>query len=223
MALDKATIRRKYPRVDIFLKREKNKHKCGCGCDEVIELKKSHYWNGIPAYIFGHAARLRRGAKDYDRNLYYCVEDIAKLANVSDQTVRLWNRDRKIIAEKTIGRKNLYTKAAIEKFLEDRPERQRFDRGAYLSVQDLKQMGVSRSKLRSLVRAGKIQEPRHHARKTHYLKSEIENFRKEILEDPKVASTKKTTVSKSAFNKIAERLKELEQRVQMLEDCMLSD
>jgi len=148
------------------------------------------------------------------------VEDIAELAGVSDQTVRLWNRSKKIKAAETIGRKKLYRKEDIKKFLKNRPKREPFIAENYLTVQDLKRMGVSRSKLRALVRSGKIHEPRHHSRKTHYLKKEIEENLDRIREDPR-AQTRKTRVSKSSFNRLKQRIKDLENRVKMLEDCLL--
>lgn len=220
MSLNKAEIRKKYSNLDTFLKKEQGKHRCNCGCEKVIQLKKSHYWNGIPKFIFGHAARLRKGAKKYNQELYYSVEDIAELAGVSDQTVRLWNRSKKIKAVETIGRKKLYRKEDIQKFLKNRPKREPFVARNYLTVQDLKRMNVSRSKLRALVRARKISEPRHHARKTHYLKTEIEAHLDKILDDPKT-QTRKSRVSKSSFNKLKNRIKELETRVKTLEDCLL--
>ncbi|MCD4654991.1 helix-turn-helix domain-containing protein [bacterium] len=220
MSLDKTKIRKKYVSVDDFMKKEKNKHRCSCGCGEVIQLKKSHYWNGIPEYIFGHAARLRKGSKQYDRDLYYSVEDIAELANVSDQTVRLWNRGDRIVASKTIGRKNLYLKTDINNFLKKRPKRKPFREADYYTVQELKEMGVSRSKLRSLVRNGEIQEPRHHARKTHYLKDEIGGYLNQIMDDSQ-QQTRKVRISKSVFNKMKARVIDLEERVKVLEDCLL--
>ncbi|HPQ39585.1 MAG TPA: helix-turn-helix domain-containing protein [bacterium] len=220
MSLNKMEIRKKYSDIDTFLKKEKDKHTCQCGCDTVIELKKSHYWNGIPKFIFGHAARLRKGTKTYDHDTYYSVEDIAELADVSDQTVRLWNRNKKIKAAETIGRKKLYRKQDIQKFLKDRPKREAFDASEYYTVQDLKRMGVSRSKLRSLVRAGKISEPRHHARKTHYLKTEIEAQLDKIMDDQK-QQTRQSRISKPSFNKLKKRIKDLETRVKTLEDCLL--
>jgi len=208
-----------YDNVEDFLAVEQNKHQCDCGCREIIQLKKSHYWNGIPKFIFGHAARLRQGRKEYDKDLYYSVEDIAELANVSDQTVRLWNRNNKIIASSTIGRKNLYLKTEINDFLTSRPQRSAFVESNYYSIQDLKLMGVSRSKLRILVRNGKIEEPRHHARRTYYLKSEIDTFLKQIMS---------TSINKpqdfrpqSAYTKLLKQVKMLENRVKMLEDCLL--
>ncbi|MBN1295859.1 helix-turn-helix domain-containing protein [bacterium] len=221
MSLNKKDIRKKYSSVEEFKKNEDGKHRCECGCNKVIELKKSHYWNGIPRFIFGHAARMRTGTKKYDQDLYYSVEDIAKLAGVSDQTVRLWNRSKKIKADTTAGRKKLYLKTSIESFLTERPERALFDMSEFYSVQDLKNMGVSRSKLRALVRAGTIQEPKHHARKTHYLKQEIEKNLDQIKEDLPV-SIPKPTNSRAALGKLKTRIKELEVRVKMLEDCLLN-
>jgi len=216
MALNKKEIRKKHKDIDIFMKKEAGKHKCGCGCNQVIDLKKSHFWNGIPAYIFDHAARLRRGVKKYDTTKYYSAE----IANVSDQTVRLWNRSNKIVATKTIGRKNLYDKTHIQDFLHHRPARMSFTENEYYTIQELKQMGISRSKLRILVRAGKIQEPRHHSRKTHYLKTEINEFQNQILEDQK-PKQKRQRISKTAFTNVLNRVNELEERIKMLEDCML--
>lgn len=222
MALEKAIIKEKYKNAEDFIKHEKGKHFCLCGCNQAIELKKSHYWNGIPGFIFGHAARLRQGAKNFDRNLFYCVEDIAAMANVSDQTVRLWNRSNLIKASVTAGRKNLYAKDDIDKFLKKRPPKASFDGSDYYTIQDLKDMGVSRSKLRALVRAGTIHEPRHHARKTHYLRIEIDRHLKEIADTQKPA-TSTPRMSPAVVNKLKDRIADLEARVKMLEDCLLSD
>lgn len=220
MSLDKHSIRNKYKHFDDFVKNEKGKHRCGCGCNEVIVLKQSHFWNGIPKYIFGHAARLRQGAKSFDNSLYYCVEDIAEKAGVSDQTVRLWNRNGHIQAVKTIGRKNLYLREDIDTFLKRRPKRSSFNSTAYYSVQELKKMGVSRSKLRALARSGQIHEPRHHARKTHYLKSEIDQFFNFITENNQ-EKVNRLRVSVSTVNKLKTRISDLEDRVKLLEDCLL--
>jgi excisionase family DNA binding protein len=220
MSLDKNTIRGKYKHFEEFVKNEQGKHRCGCGCNEVIALKESHFWNGIPRYIFGHAARLRQGAKSFDKSLYYCVEDIAEKAGVSDQTVRLWNRNGLIQADKTIGRKNLYRREDIETFLKQRPKRSSFNSTAYYSVQELKKMGVSRSKLRALARAGNIHEPRHHARKTHYLKSEIDQYLNDITENNQ-EKAHRLRVSVSTIIKLKTRLSDLEDRVKLLEDSLL--
>lgn len=56
MSLNKRTIRNKYKSFDDFIKNEQGKHICGCGCNQIIDLKQSHFWNGIPKYILGHAA-----------------------------------------------------------------------------------------------------------------------------------------------------------------------
>jgi predicted site-specific integrase-resolvase len=220
MSLNKNEIREKYASVSTFLKKEQGKHRCQCGCDEVIDLKQSHFWNGIPRFIFGHAARLRQGAKSFDTEQFYCVEDIAKIAGVSDQTVRLWNRNGFIIAAETTGRKNLYNKTDIEAFLTSRPERCSFDPELYYSVQELKQMGVSRGKLRVLARAGKIQNPRHHARKTYYLKSEIDKYLNDILDDSR-ETRPRSRVTVSVVNNLQWRISELEERVKLLEDSLL--
>ncbi len=222
MSLDKNEIRQKYTSVTTFLRKERGKHLCQCGCNQVIDLKQSHFWNGIPRFIFGHAARLRQGAKVFDKDLYYCVEDIARIAGVSDQTVRLWNRNGLIIASETIGRKNLYKKTDIDAFLTSRPERCSFNPDLYYSVQELKQMGVSRGKLRAFARAGKIQNPRHHARKTFYLKSEIDTYLDEILDD-KQDSHPRSRLTVSVINNLQWRISELEERVKLLEDCLLRD
>ncbi len=216
MAMDKSNIRKKYKKYDDFFKKESNRHTCSCGCEGVIELKKSHFWNGIPRFIFGHAAKLRVGTKKYDQDTYYSVEDIAQIASVSDQTVRLWNRHSKIKADKTIGRKNLYRKEAIHKFIENRPHRVPFLEKDYVTVQELKRMGISRSKLRALVRQGKIHEPRHYARKTHYLREEINTYLDMILEEIK-PMRRRGRVSQAAIKKLKIKMRDLEQRIEMLE------
>lgn len=98
--------------------------------------------------------------KPYDHEKYYSVEDIAKLAGVSDQTVRFWNRSGHIMPEVKVGRKKLVSAGTNRCLLKDYPLRTPFDPLLYYSVQDLKKIGVSRAKLRTLVRAGKIPEPR---------------------------------------------------------------
>lgn len=220
MSLNKRTIRSKYKSFDEFIENEQGKHFCGCGCNEVIELKQSHFWNGIPKYIFGHAARLYRGVKPYDHEKYYSVEDIAKIAGVSDQTVRFWNRSGHILPEIKVGRKNLFLREQIDRFLKDYPRRTPFDPLSYYSVQDLKKIGVSRAKLRTLVRAGKIQEPRHYSRKTYYLKTEIDSFYNEIIEDESEKIVR-PRVPVWSINKLAMRLEDLEERVKLLEDSLL--
>lgn len=221
MSLDKEIIRKKYKNIEEFLHKENGKHRCGCGCNESIELKKSHYWNGIPGYIFGHAARLRQGAKEFDTSRFYCVEDIASLAGVSDQTVRLWNRNNVIVATQTTGRKNLYLKQDIDGFLSKRPQKKAFNSNDYYTIQELKDMGVSRSKLRALARAGKIQEPRHHSRKTHYLKQEIDRYIKDIRDD-KMAIPGRSRTSGAIISSLKDRIQDLEERVKLLEDCLLN-
>jgi len=216
MALDKKEIRKKYIDIEDFLKKEYDKHRCACSCNKIIQLKKSHYWNGIPKFIFGHAARLRAGTREYDRSKYFSVEDIADISNVSDQTVRLWNRSGKIKARKTIGRKNLYLKTEVIDFLENRPKRLPFIPEDYVTVQELKRMGVSRSKLRALVRNSRIQEPRHYSRKTHYLREEISQYLDQILEDPK-QTKKRGRISKTAFIKLKSKVSRLEKRITALE------
>jgi len=217
MALGKDTIRKKYSTMNDFMEAEKGKHQCNCGCNEIIELKNSHYWNGIPRFIFGHAARLRVGSCEYDKTRYYSVEDIAEIAQVSDQTVRLWNRHGKINASKTIGRKNLYAKSDIDHFLTDRPKRIPFQPGDYVTVQELKRMGVSRSKLRSLVRKGEIREPRHYARKTHYLREEISRYLDQILEDREPVR-RKNKFPRAVIKKMNSKMKTLENRIRILEE-----
>lgn len=216
MAMDKSIIRKKYKKYEDFVKKENKQHTCSCGCEEVIALKKSHFWNGIPRFIFGHAAKLRVGTKKYDQEIYYSVEDIAHLASISDQTVRLWNRHGKIKADKTVGRKNLYLKADIQKYLENRPNRVPFHEEDYVTVQELKRMGVSRSKLRTLVRNGKIQEPRHYARKTHYLRDEINTYLDIILEEVKPIR-RRGRVSHAAIKKLKLKIQDLEKRIVFLE------
>ncbi len=217
MALDKKEIRKLYTDIEQFLAKESGQHRCHCGCNEIIGLKKSHFWNGIPKYIFGHAARIRTGAQGYEKDLFYCVEDIAKLAGVSDQTIRLWNRKGKLRSAKTIGRKNLFLKSDIHASLKDLPKRKTFVAEDFVTVQELKRMGVSRSKLRILVREGKIQEPLHYARKTHYLREEISRFLGQLLEDP-IPMRKPSRKPDPTYKHLLKKIDDLEQRVYLLEE-----
>ena len=220
MALDKDMIRKKYSDFHDFFETESGKHKCCCGCEEQIEIKESHFWNGIPNYIFGHAARLRVGGPAYDAERYYSIEDIARTGKVSKQTARLWARNGRIHPAKTIGRKNLFLKSDIHKFLDNRPHREPFNAEDYVTVQQLKKMGISRSKLRNLVREKKISPPRLHSRKTQYLLSEIELHWDQIQEKKKVR--KRRMVSESAFNGIVLRVRQLEERISLLEKSVQS-
>jgi excisionase family DNA binding protein len=215
MALDKKRIREKYKDFEVFLENETARHRCACGCNEVIDLKESHFWNGIPKFIFGHAARLRIGGPSYNTESYYSVEDIAEVGQVSEQTVRLWARKNRITAHKTIGRKNLFLKEEINKFLSQRPAHTQFSPDAYISVLELKKMGVSRSKLRALVRSGKINQPRLYARKTHYLLEEIENYWSDIQEDRHRKQRRRVSVS--AFTEMQNQIDSLEKRMGDLE------
>ena len=43
------------------------KHRCQCGCDEVIMVTQHHYGNGIPRYIHGHQQRVREYPADVER------------------------------------------------------------------------------------------------------------------------------------------------------------
>jgi predicted site-specific integrase-resolvase len=216
--LDKQIIRKKYKDIQTFFDKESGKHHCSCGCKEVIKLKESHFWNGIPKYIFGHAARLRIGGPVYDKKKYYSVEDIAQEGNISEQTVRLWARKSKIKPDKTIGRKNLFLRTDIDKYLKTRPKRIPFVPEKYISVQELKKMGVSRSKLRVLVRAGKINDPRIYARKTNYLLEDIEKYWNDIQEDRKRKQRRRVSVS--AFKDMQQRLSLLENRILELESLV---
>ena len=213
--LDKQIIRKKYKDLKVFFNKESGKHRCTCGCNEVIQLKESHFWNGIPKYIFGHAARLRIGGPSYDRKKYYSVEDIAQEGDISEQTVRLWARKGKIKPEKTIGRKNLFLISEIDTHLKKRPKRTPFKPEMYISVQELKKMGVSHSKLRALVRAGSIREPRIYARQTNYLLADIEKHWDAIQEERKRKHRRRVSVS--AFKDMQSQLTLLEQRIAHLE------
>ncbi|MBN1551345.1 helix-turn-helix domain-containing protein [bacterium] len=215
MALDKKIIRKKYKSIEEFLENEAQKHRCGCGCNEIIELKESHFWNGVPKFIFGHAARLRRGGPEYERSKYYSVEDIAEMGDVSEQTVRLWARKGNIKPTKAIGRKNLFSKEEIDNFIKSRPKREAFNPREFITVPDLKKMGISRSKLRALVRAGKISEPRLYARKTHYRLKELEKFWNQIQEEKK--QKRRRRVSIAAFRELQAKVKEMVNRIAELE------
>ncbi|MBN1356574.1 helix-turn-helix domain-containing protein [bacterium] len=218
--LDKNVIRKKYHDLKTFHEKETGKHRCACGCNEVIVLKDSHFWNGIPKYIFGHAARLRIGGPSYDKSVNYSVEDIARVGNISEQTVRLWARKGKIKPAKTIGRKNLFLKSDIDAFLNKRPKRVPFKSDQYASVQELKKMGVSRSKLRALVRSGHIQDPRIYARKTNYLLEDIQKYWNQIQEDRKRKHRRRVSVA--AFKDMQNRLAALEQKIGDLETALAS-
>ncbi len=216
MALSKTFIRENYATVDDFFDAEAGKHYCQCGCEEIIILKRSHFWNGIPQFIFGHAAKIRNPDPDYDHDKYYSIRDIAEKSKVSEQTVRLWARKYGIHPIDTAGRKNLYDKQRMDEFLVDRPRRKPFDEDRYISVPELKQIGVSRSKLRALVRKGLISEPRVHSRKTNYLKSEIDHFFDQIKETPQTRV--KNSISTKAFKRLQEEVQLLEKRVRDLEN-----
>lgn len=219
MSLESRTIRKKYSDINEFLKKESKKHKCACGCKQVIELKKSHYWNGIPRYIFGHAARLRIGGPTYDKKLYYSVKDIAQISGSSEQTVRLWMRSKKITASKIIGRKNLFDIHSIDQFLKFHPKRKPFTQNDYVSVKELKKMGVSRSKLRALVRDGKVTKPRIYARKTHYLRDEIDKYGESILEERKTVRPR-SRIAANVYKELTDRITEIENRISEIERSM---
>jgi excisionase family DNA binding protein len=216
MALDKKTIRSNYNDLQNFLNQEINKHQCNCGCNEIIPIKKIHFWNGIPHFIFGHASRLRAVKYAYEKDKYISVEDLANLAKVSVQTVRVWTHKKKITAIKILGKKQLYKREVLDLFLKERPEKIPLIEENYVTIQDLKRMGVSRSKLRILVRAGKIQEPRYYRRKTFYLRDEVSQYLDQISEDSK-SNRRRNQFSQHAFNKMLEKIAELEKRTKVLE------
>ena len=216
MALSKLDIREKYKKHDEFMAGESGRHVCACGCNLMIDLKKSHFWNGIPKFIFGHAARLRVGTIQYDDNQFYSVRDIARIGDVSEQTVRLWMRQGSIVTAKTVGRKNLFVRKDIDAFLADRKHRVPFDKNMFVTVSELKRMGVSRRKLRKLVRDGDIMEPRIYRRETHYYRPEIEKFLDVILEDVTDEKLKKR-VDQTVIEDLMHRIRALEARIDALE------
>jgi hypothetical protein len=216
MSMDSKAIRKKYTDVNEFLKKEAKKHRCACGCKQVIQLKSSHYWNGIPHYIFGHAAKLRAGGPSYDKSTYYSVKDIAEHSGASEQTVRLWMRLGKITSAKIIGRKNLFLKTAIDDFIKVHPQRKIFEPEDYISVKELKKMGISRSKLRFLVRNGQIGNPRIYARKTHYLRDEITQYKDQIMEDRK--TVRHRTRFTAFYKELLEKISLLDQRISAIEN-----
>ncbi|GEM_PF-5823639 len=216
MALSKLDIREKYKKLDDFFAGETGRHVCVCGCNLQIELKKSHFWNGIPKYIFGHAARLRVGSIQYDDDQFYSVRDIARIGNVSEQTVRLWMRQGLIVTAKTVGRKNLFVRKDIDAFLAERKHRVPFDKNLFVTVSELKRMGVSRRKLRKLVRDGDISEPRVYRRETHYYRPEIEKYLEVILEDVTDEKQKKRA-DQTMIEDLVCRINALEARIDALE------
>lgn len=47
-------------------------HKCGCGCNGQIEIKKYHKWYGIPKFIIGHHRNKRVKFILENRNKHFC-------------------------------------------------------------------------------------------------------------------------------------------------------
>jgi hypothetical protein len=52
-------------RVDDWVEREQGKHRCHCGCDQLIEITKNHASNGIPKYLLGHNGRTKPPKNGY--------------------------------------------------------------------------------------------------------------------------------------------------------------
>lgn len=219
MALSKIEIRDKYKSQEDFFSGELGRHTCACGCKQLITLKKSHFWNGIPKYVFGHAARLRVGTIHYDETKFYSVRDIARIGNVSEQTVRLWVRHGDVIVAKTVGRKNLFVKKDIDSFLSSRKFRSPFDRNMYVTVTELKRMGVSRRKLRRLVREGAITEPRIYRRETNYYRPEIEKYLDTILEEIS-EKLPKSRLSNFSIEELLHHIKRLETKLENIESLI---
>ena len=37
-----------------WVRENQGKHRCQCGCGEVIRLQLRHYWRGVPRHVHGH-------------------------------------------------------------------------------------------------------------------------------------------------------------------------
>jgi hypothetical protein len=46
-------------RVSVWVEENQGKHRCGCGCGQVIVITKNHSTNGIPKFFPGHSGRKR--------------------------------------------------------------------------------------------------------------------------------------------------------------------
>lgn len=53
--------------------------------------------------------------------------EVARLAGVSEPTVRWWERTGKLMAERTGSGLRLFTRVAVEKFLRERTQQRRAD------------------------------------------------------------------------------------------------
>ncbi len=226
MALDKKEIRKRYKNSAEFFKGEKNKHKCECGCGEFIQLTKTHYQNGIPRFLFGHAARLKIGGPKYDKKKYYSVEDIAEISKVTDQTVRQWSRNGYIKPATTIGKKYLYLRTEVDAFLKNRQVPVKRDASLYISFRELMDQGISRLKLQAYAREGKIAKPVRIRRRSMFLKADIDKYRNNLLKDEaksphRVRSTPADSNLKSQVDSLKNQVIELEKRVVELERLVL--
>jgi len=54
----KKIFKLKRNKIALFLKENRNKHFCQCGCGQKIRIKKGQFYYGIPLYLAGHNNRL---------------------------------------------------------------------------------------------------------------------------------------------------------------------
>lgn len=71
-----------------WLDENQGKHRCQCGCGELVRLQARHFWRGAPRYLHGH--QNGRGWRVFQLRQagYLTVSDVATALGIGTTTLR---------------------------------------------------------------------------------------------------------------------------------------
>jgi hypothetical protein len=72
-----------------WLQENQGKHRCQCGCEEVIRLQPRHFWRGVPQYVHGHQnCRGQWRVLQLKQARYLTTPDVARALGIGVTTLR---------------------------------------------------------------------------------------------------------------------------------------
>jgi len=72
-----------------WLQENLGKHRCQCGCGQVVDLQARHYRHGVPRFIHGHHNRRGHWLVHQLREAgYLTVSDVAKALGIGTTSLR---------------------------------------------------------------------------------------------------------------------------------------